>query len=88
VAIGTPVWNGTMSTPIRTYIVQHRESFKKVAFFCTQDDSEKKALDEMESLCGKTPVTLLQLNRKQEVETEAYLQKAKQFADTIEQAPS
>jgi hypothetical protein len=42
----------------------------------------------MESLCGKTPVTLLQLNRKQEVETEAYLQKAKQFADTIEQAPS
>ncbi len=35
VAIGTPVWNGTMSTPIRTYIVQHRESFKKVAFFCT-----------------------------------------------------
>ena len=88
VAIGTPVWNGTMSTPIRTYVVRYRESFKRVAFFCTQDGSEKKALDEMECLCGKTPIALLQLNRKQEVEAETYLQKAKQFTSMVERALS
>ena len=33
VLIGTPVWAGTMSTPVRTYISQNKVNFKKVAFF-------------------------------------------------------
>ncbi|MEM3432819.1 MAG: hypothetical protein QXP27_01440, partial [Candidatus Methanomethyliaceae archaeon] len=35
IVIGTPVWAGNMSSPIRTYIVKNREKFNKVAFFCT-----------------------------------------------------
>jgi hypothetical protein len=35
VAIGTPVWNHTMSTAIRTYLTKYKDIFRKVAFFCT-----------------------------------------------------
>ena len=83
VIIGTPVWNHTMSTPIRTYLAQFKQSFKQVAFFCTQEGSENSAFKEMESLCNKKPVSLLALKRKQEVEAEAYLDKVKQFVDEI-----
>lgn len=83
VVIGTPVWNNTMSTPIRTYISQYREHFKKVAFFCTQDGSESAAIKDMEILCGEKPIASLKLRRKREVETEEYVEKVEQFAAKI-----
>jgi len=83
VIIGTPVWNNKMSTPIRTYISECREHFKEVAFFCTQDGPENAAFKDMEVLCGKKPVALLKLRRKQEVETEEYVEKVKQFVAKI-----
>ena len=36
VILGTPVWGGTLSSAIRTYISANRSKFKRVAFFCTQ----------------------------------------------------
>ncbi|MEM3403624.1 MAG: hypothetical protein QXJ17_03660 [Nitrososphaeria archaeon] len=54
VVIGTPVWNNTMSTPIRTYILQYREQFKKIAFFCTQECSENVAIKDIEFYAAKS----------------------------------
>lgn len=69
IIIGTPVWAFTMSTPIRTYILQNKAKLKtyaKVAFFCTQGGSgSERTFREMEKLCGKTPIALLELTTKE-----------------------
>lgn len=72
-----------MSTPIRTYITQYKQSFRQVAFFTTQGGSGKVPFEEMEALCERKPVAALMLRQKQEVETETYLDKVRQFTDAI-----
>jgi flavodoxin len=83
VIIGTPIWNRTLSTPIRTYCTQYKDRFKKVAFFCTYQYTDDNPFEEMESLCGKTPVATLRLHRKQEVEVDQYITKAEEFIDRL-----
>lgn len=62
VVLGTPVWAGTMSSPMRTYIEQNRDKFKAVAFFCTQGAAtEQGTFDDMADLCGMVPVATLSL---------------------------
>lgn len=80
--IGTPVWSNTVSTPIRTYIVEYRDLFKQVAFFCTQEGSESNAFKEMEALCGQKPVATLKLRRRL-VKTGEYADLVKQFCTHI-----
>jgi flavodoxin len=51
VALGTPVWNGLMSSPMRTYITNNKAKFNRVAFFCTQGGNEnKKLFSDMQAL--------------------------------------
>lgn len=83
VIIGTPIWNHTFSAPIRTYITQYKNRFKKVAFFRTGDSIDDDPFDEMESTCGKKPVAKLKLHRKSEVEVNRYEDKVKEFIDKI-----
>ncbi|MFH0839199.1 MAG: hypothetical protein V1893_03330 [Candidatus Omnitrophota bacterium] len=60
VILGTPVWAFTMTPAMRTYIIQHKEKFKLVAFFCTQGGAGgKKTFKDMEALCGKKPIGML-----------------------------
>lgn len=35
VVVGSPIWASTISTPTRTFLHQHRDSLKSVAWFCT-----------------------------------------------------
>ena len=83
VIIGTPTWNHTLSTPIRTYLTQYKDRFRKVAFFCTYQYTDDNPFEEMESLCGKTPVATLRLHRKKEVQVNQYINKAKEFVDKL-----
>jgi flavodoxin len=82
VIIGTPVWNGTMSSAIRTYLSQYKEDLQNIAFFCTQGSSGNNAFEEMESLCGKKPLALLELTSK-EVEKGEGTDKVEQFVTEI-----
>lgn len=41
-----------MSTPIRTYITEYKESLRNVALFSTGDSEEPKVVEEMEQLIG------------------------------------
>jgi flavodoxin len=84
VIIGTTIWNHTISTPIRTYLTQYKDSFKKVAFFCTQQYTDDNPFEEMESLCGKTPVATLRLHRKKEVKGDQYIKKAEEFVNRLD----
>ncbi|MCX7705323.1 MAG: hypothetical protein N2115_03575 [bacterium] len=57
VIIGTPVWAANITPAIRTYIMQNREKFKNVAFFCTTGGTGiEKTFIEMEVVCKKKPI--------------------------------
>ena len=68
VAVGTPVWGGTICPPVRTFMAQQRGHLKKVAWFCTcgSDDgsSPRKAFPEMTAECGLSPMATLGLGPK------------------------
>lgn len=62
IVIGTPIWAGNMSPPIREYAFQEAGRFKHVAFFCTMGDSgSESTFFKMHALCGKKPLALLAL---------------------------
>jgi len=65
VAVGTPVWAGTMSTPVRSFLAQHRDGLPEVAFFCTAGgDNTAGTFADMEECCGREPVATLDVSRK------------------------
>jgi len=83
VLIGTPVWAGTISTPVRTYISQNNEYFRKVAFFCTCSGAgADKTFDAMKDLCKKDPVASIAIRTK-ETKSEEYLQRIEEFLSTV-----
>ena len=83
VIIGTPTWSHTLSTPIRTYLTQYKDRFKKVAFFCTHQYTDGSPFEEMESTCGKTPVATLMLHSKKELEGDEYIKRAEEVVERI-----
>ena len=62
VIIGTPIWGWNMSVPVRTYITEKKDDFKKVALFCTMGGTgDDKAFAEMEQIIGQKPLSTLAL---------------------------
>ncbi|MCP4318502.1 MAG: flavodoxin [Hyphomicrobiales bacterium] len=60
VVLGTPVWVGKPSSPMRSYIGEQSGRFKRVAFFCCQGGSgAEKVFQQMADLCGRQPVATL-----------------------------
>jgi flavodoxin len=83
VVIGTPVWAGTISAAIRTYISQNKEHFKKIAFFRTCGGmGADKTIEAMKDLCGKETVASLSITKK-DMESEEYPKKIDEFVTTI-----
>jgi flavodoxin len=83
VVIGTPVWAGNISSPIRSYITSHQRQLNAVAFFCTQGGSgAQKVFRDMGQLCGKAPVACLAVNDT-DIDRRAYDQDLLAFVDVI-----
>ncbi len=83
IIIGTPVWAGTVSTPIRTYITQNRDKFGDMAFFGTSNASGlDKAFTEMSELSGKTPIATLDV-KSEEVKKHTYGLKIQKFINAF-----
>jgi flavodoxin len=83
IGIGTPIWASNMSTPIRTYIVENKEKFKKVAFFCTEGGrGGEKCFERMAKLCDKDPVATLEIKTK-EIKKETHLEKIEEFKNKL-----
>ena len=79
VVIGTPVWVGTLSSPVRSFLVAHRKNLKDVAFFCTMGGrGYENTFREMESASGKAPADVLWL-RESELKSNAYVRKVARF---------
>ncbi len=49
--IGTPVWNFSLTPPIKTFVEDHLPKGKKVAFFCSFDGNSGKTFERMEKAC-------------------------------------
>ena len=65
VVIGTPVWAGTMTPAIRTYITQQKDRLPEVAFFLTTGGTGiERTFRHMQELCGKPPKATLGLRQK------------------------
>ena len=64
VVVGTPIWAGTVSSPVRGFIEKHRDQLPRVAFFCTMEgDNPVKAFQEMEKALGAKPASTLALQK-------------------------
>ncbi|MEA2022009.1 MAG: hypothetical protein U9N08_06005 [Candidatus Caldatribacteriota bacterium] len=83
IIIGTPIWSSNISTPIRTYISLYKKDLENVAFFCTRLGSNtKKVFTDMENMCQKKPLALLELTSR-EITRNLYAQKLKEFVEKI-----
>jgi flavodoxin len=66
VIIGTPNWAGNMSSPIRTYLTENKDKFKKVAFFAIMGgENISKTFIEMEQIINQKPVLAEAIQTKQ-----------------------
>ena len=83
VIIGTPIWAWNLSAPVRTYITEQKDKFKRVAFFCTMGGSgDKRAFSEMEKLIGRKPEATLAF-RTVDVVKENIAEGVEKFAEAI-----
>lgn len=81
--LGTPVWAGNISSPLRSYVEQQKNTFNQVAFFCTQGSSgADKVLQKMAELSAKEPAATLVLNDS-EIKKQAYDESLHQFVSLL-----
>lgn len=74
VIVGTPVWFWDVSSPVRSWLEQHRRAGRRVAFFCTMGSSgAARAFGTMRRLAGRAPIATLALTQR-EVEAGAQAQ--------------
>lgn len=64
VILGTPVWAGAMSSPIRSLINRQRSRLPKIALFCTLGGSgAETTLEAMAHLCNRSPLARLSVTQ-------------------------
>jgi len=81
VLIGSPVWVGKLSSPMRSYLTLYGRSIKQTAFFCTCKSDEGRAFKEMEAL-SKKPIATLCI-REKEIKSGEYIRKIEEFIKSL-----
>ena len=83
IIIGTPIWAGRMSSPVRAYLSRFRGHFQQVAFFATSAGSgHRKALAEMGELAAAQPLATVEITSNQ-VRKRKYTKVTKVFLEAI-----
>lgn len=60
VVVGTPIWNASLSAPVRSYLERERNEFRSVAFFCTCGGmGMDRVFRQMKDAAGRAPVAQL-----------------------------
>jgi len=66
VLIGTPVWNMSLSSPVRSYLQDQASRLPQVVFFCTLGGSgAARVFRQMQQACGKAPLATLARTERQ-----------------------
>ena len=82
VIVGTPVWIGTMSSPVRSYLSRYKDKFKNIAFFCTCGEKQDRIFEKMEGFGGSSPIATLEIVAKK-INSSESLEKMKDFVKVI-----
>jgi flavodoxin len=83
VVLGSPVWAGRLSSPMRAYIAAHKGELPRVALFCSQGGSgAEKVLQTMAELCGQAPVATAFFNDS-ELAQKLHHEKVRKFVHEI-----
>jgi flavodoxin len=83
VILGTPVWAGRMSSPVRAYLEAHKRDLAHLALFCTQGGSgAENVLRAMAELNGRTPIATAFFNDA-EIAKGRYTDKLRAFATAL-----
>ncbi|WP_084183314.1 flavodoxin family protein [Nevskia soli] len=62
VIIGTPVWAGSVSSPVRAYLLKYASRLRSAAFFCTLGGrGAESTFAQMEKLIGQAPHACLSI---------------------------
>ena len=85
VIIGTPVWSATVSSPVRSYMHENKDKFRRVAFFSSCDIIGGITFYEMAKLCKKKPLAMLEM-KTFEIRKGGYIQKINDFVKRIEES--
>ncbi|HYL22741.1 MAG TPA: flavodoxin [Gemmatimonadales bacterium] len=86
VVVGTPVWNASVSSPVRTFLVQHGAALRNVAFFCTFGArGANRALAQMAEACGTQPLATMAI-RDRELESPFARTRIGEFVKRLEAA--
>jgi flavodoxin len=83
VVIGSPTWNSTVSTPVRSYLLEYQDSFRNVALFSTGDVDEMSTLNDMDSLIDNKSIARMHLVRTSEIDAMNYKEKLEEFVSKI-----
>ena len=84
--VGTPIWNRTVSAPVRTYLFANRERIRRVAFFCTHGGvGSGRVLREMQDICVQPPIATVAV-RADEVRKSRFAPKIRGFVSALDAA--
>jgi len=81
VIVGSPVWVGRLSSPVRAYLSIYGGKIKNIAFFTTCKARSGQAFSQMEAL-SKPPIATLEV-REKEIGSNEYQQKVEGFVEKI-----
>ena len=82
VVVGSPVWAGSLSSPVRAYLIMNGRRIKKAALFATYGVSEGRIFKQMEELLPKKPIAKISI-RESEIRSGEYLQKIEKFVEIL-----
>jgi hypothetical protein len=84
VVVGTPIWNASLSSPVRAFLTLNRSKLPAVAFFVTYGGSSlKRVLRQMQDISGRAPVATLGLRER---DLAGRAPKVAEFVETLRQS--
>ena len=80
--VGTPIWGGKLSSPVRAYLTQVAGKTKRIAYFVTMMGNEDSVTyAAMEKIAGH-PIATLSITQDEQ-KSSAYLDKVTKFTETL-----
>jgi flavodoxin len=62
IIVGTPVWVGSLATPVKSFLERYGARIDRAAFFLTKGgEAETKAFAQMSEILGMKPVATMQI---------------------------
>ena len=84
VIVGSPVWAGRMSSPVRSYLDRNRGKFKSAGFFCTCGgiNNDAALFADMAEIAGCAPRAVLVVTDAEEAKGVEW-EKVREFEDAV-----